>query len=133
MKSIFKQCGHCQKTWHSREAFVKDRELILVGFQAFFHDADEGLFLFNHAVAGCGTTVAVKAGEFKDLSPSAQHPDTVPAQVLCPGNCLRPGDLESCSVACELHWVREVLQILKHRKIPRQIGVVTTSPLRRSA
>ncbi len=118
MNRSYKQCGYCRKTWHSREDMVRDPDVRLLGFQAFFDQPAEGLLLFNHATAKCRTTIAVRAGDFEDWGALLPVPDNRTESVVCPGHCLSMESLEACSVPCELRWVRQVMQHLNRHEVP---------------
>jgi len=118
MSQPFKTCTLCSKDWSSREVFLSDEEIVLVGYQVDFEELTLGLFLFNHTI--CNTTLATRAGLFKDLyfgpvfsKRRTGHPD-------CRGYCLKTSQLAACPAQCECAWVRRLLQIL--RQWPKSIA-----------
>ena len=62
---IFKTCSCCKTPWYSRDEFLEDCDIDLVGYQVNFGDLVLGIFLFNHAT--CESTIGIPAGLFKDL------------------------------------------------------------------
>ena len=61
----FKICTCCGEPWYSREAFMTDENVQLVGYQVNFEALELGYFLFNHLK--CESTIAIHAGLFRDL------------------------------------------------------------------
>ena len=108
----FKICTTCSQRWKTREDFLADPELKLVGYQVAFEDIEGGLFFFNHQHENCGTTLAIPVKEFTALSPLPVVGRRKIKQECCPGLCVRKGNLDPCPVACECVWVREVMQVI---------------------
>ena len=117
MKDHFKTCPFCSKPWASRELFLEDADIDLVGYQVDFEDLSLGLFLFNHLT--CKTTLAVHASLFKDLHTGPVYLERKTGQTECPGYCLRTPELVPCPTECECAWVRSLLQII--REWPKSI------------
>ena len=111
MDDYFKTCPLCSKIWPTREEFLSDDDLDLIGYQVDFEELTLGLFLFNHSV--CKTTLAIRAGLLKDLyiGPVFKHRRT--GQKDCPGYCLKRTQLAGCPAECECAWVRELLQVIR--------------------
>ena len=63
-ESNFKECPSCWCAWESREDFLSDPHVTIIGYQAHFSELTTGFFLFNHS---CQGTFAVRVQEFKDL------------------------------------------------------------------
>ena len=61
---MFEACPMCNEVWVTREAFLSDPRVAVVGYQADFEALETGLFLFNHREPGCGTTLVIEAGRF---------------------------------------------------------------------
>ena len=118
MTEAFKSCGKCGQIWHKRADLVRDPELILIGYQPTFADAAEGLLLFTHVARDCGTTLAIKVAEFKDLVPPHAESIKSTGTLVCPSHCLRVRDLQVCSVPCQMGWVRQLIQVLRQREVP---------------
>lgn len=104
---VFKTCPTCAFSWASREAFLGDAEVFLVGYQANFKHLLEGFFLFNHS---CGTTLASPAGVFKDLYDGEIFEGRATGSSQCPGHCLHKHDLGPCPARCECAFVRKIIE-----------------------
>jgi hypothetical protein len=107
----FKTCTFCRHVWPSREAFLTDPQISLVGYQAFSPDLVLGLFLFNHLV--CKTTLAIHAREFVDLYDGPIYGERLDETEACQGHCKDTHDLEPCAQRCECAYVREVVQLVR--------------------
>lgn len=119
MNDHFKTCPFCATIWPSREAFLKDKEIQLVGYQVDFDELALGLFLFNHDT--CKTTLAIRALLLKDLYKGPIFTERQTGRESCPGHCLRTSELAACPAECECAWVRDLLQII--RKWPKNAGL----------
>lgn len=108
----YKNCNVCGHAWDSRAAFLGDPLIELIGYQVSFEDLKAGYFLFNHTVRGCGTTLAVPAGDFFDLYEGPIFEERLTGTQNCPGFCLNKGNMERCPERCECAYVREVLQVV---------------------
>ncbi len=109
---IFKNCNSCGQHWESRDDFLSDPDLEVVGYQTFFSNLKLGLFLFNHS---CDTTLAIEADVFLDLYKGEYHDTRVPVKdVECPGRCLNKNILSPCSSKCKCAFVSTLLGTLKH-------------------
>ena len=105
----FKKCS-CGHGWDSRDEFMADPLIEVVGYQVDFEDLKEGLFLFNHLNSSCRTTISVSAKHFFDLYKGPIFPDRLVGGANCPGYCLRRGELRPCPAKCECAFVREILK-----------------------
>ena len=108
--ALFKQCTHCGWKWDTRESFLNDESVILVGYLAHFEDLTLGLFLFNHS---CKTTLSLEAGLFIDLFSGPVFTEEATGGAECPGFCLKKENIMPCPVKCECAFVREILQVIK--------------------
>ncbi len=102
----FKVCS-CGANWPTREAFLADAGVRLVGYQVDFEALHLGLLLFNHLP--CRTTLALEAGRFRDLAKGPVYLECATGGAECPGHCLHQDNLEACPARCECAWVRDVL------------------------
>lgn len=109
----FKTCTICGIVWRTRDDFVDDPDIYIVGYQVHFNALTEGLFLFNHS---CGGTLSIRAGEFADLYKGPVFQEQRTGTEECPGHCLHHEDLAPCPVKCECAFVREIVQIVKNDK-----------------
>jgi len=119
MSAHFKTCPHCSKTWSSRDEFLSDDDIGLVGYQVDFEELALGLFLFNHSA--CQTTLAIRADLLKDLYLGPVFKDRRTGQKDCPGYCLKRTQLSACPAECECAWVRRLLQVI--RRWPKSAAV----------
>lgn len=108
--NIFKRCSKCHHPWISRDLFLQDPELEIVGYQANFVKLELGLFLFTHS---CGTTMSIWAKDFVDLFHGTIYTEHAIGSDQCPGYCLQQEELRPCSVHCEYAYVREIVGIIK--------------------
>ena len=106
----FKKCSVCKKVWITRDDFLYDTEVSIVGYQVHFDELTEGLFLFNHS---CGSTISLTAGAFRDLYDGPMFQTRMTGSDDCPGYCLTNSELRPCPVKCECAYVREIIQLIK--------------------
>jgi len=107
-----------------RDEFLADPDLRLVGYQVDFEALHLGLLLFNHEVTGCGTTLAIAAGEFADLYDGPLFTAALRGTGCCPRLCLRHHELEPCLNECECAFVRQILQVIRGwpKGVPAPVG-----------
>jgi hypothetical protein len=108
---VFKACPKCGHPWHTREQFMRDPELKLIGYQPNFKALKTGILLFNHT---CRTTLALQASDFADLYDGPMFVERATGSDSCPGHCLHQSDLSSCPTRCECSFIREILQVVKN-------------------
>ena len=106
----FKKCSKCGTQWGSRDNFLSDSDVELIGYQANFKALKTGLFCFNHS---CKTTLALYADAFMDLYDGPVFTKRATNGDDCLGHCLHRSNLKPCPAECECASVREVLQIVK--------------------
>jgi hypothetical protein len=110
--SPFKRCSVCRHVWETRELFLNDAGLELIGYQVSFAKLTSGLFLFNHVCKGA--TLAIPAREFRDLYSGPVFKERATQGPGCPGYCLHRDDLRPCPAQCECAYVREIIQVLRN-------------------
>jgi hypothetical protein len=110
----FKTCPTCGHIWPEREAALADPDLTVIGYQADFRDLRAGLFLFNHTVPGCNTTLSITAEAFLDLYGGQIFTVNMHGSDECSEFCLYADNIEPCPVECECAYVREVLQVVRN-------------------
>ncbi len=115
--AIFKKCPMCSTKWESRDEFLEDISLDLNGYQVAYEEVELGLFYFTHKVKGCHTTLALRAETFYDLNSNMPHETLKKGSEDCPGYCHDKDQLDHCEVQCEGAFVREIIQIIKERKM----------------
>jgi hypothetical protein len=107
----FKTCPLCREHWNSREEFLDDPQIELIGYQVNFEALELGLFLFNHHT--CETTMAIRAKHFKDMHKEPVYTERLTGTEKCPNYCLHKEILEKCPSQCECAYVRDILQIIR--------------------
>ena len=107
---LFKKCPKCGHEWNTREHFLTDPNLEMIGYQVNFIRLASGLFYFNH---DCRGTLTIKAGAFEDLYGGPIIKIRATGSGECPGYCLHKDDLDPCPAQCECSYVRAVIQIIK--------------------
>ena len=111
---IFKNCTCCGYIWTTREDFLSDPTIVLIGYQVQFNNLNLGYLLFNHHVEDCETTMAIEAGDFTDLYDGPVYDKPLTTTDECPAYCLHKEDLRPCPAKCACAYVREVIQIIKN-------------------
>ena len=106
----FKTCAVCRRSWKTRDEFLEDPTIDLIGYQVHFKDLHKGLFLFNHS---CHTSLAIPAEKFIDLYHGEIIQGRKTGTVECPGYCLHEDVLEACPAECECAYVREIMQLIR--------------------
>ncbi|MEI6787976.1 MAG: hypothetical protein WCL49_05805 [bacterium] len=119
--STFKTCSHCRHDWSTREKFLADPLVQIIGYQVNFDHLKAGLFLFNHLNEHCLTTISLKVDEFSSLFTGDVFEDRLTGSAECPGYCLNKNSLKSCPAKCECNYVREVIQLIL--KYPKKTNV----------
>lgn len=104
---VFKQCSTCTFNWTTRDRFLGDPDIEVIGYQVNFERLLAGFFLFNHA---CGTTLAILTKDFEDLYDGPVFKERATGSEACPGYCLHQNELGPCPVQCECAFVREIIQ-----------------------
>jgi len=107
----FKSCPSCNQTWESRDEFLADPSLELIGYQVHFKKLERGLFLFNHI--SCKTTISIQSGKFANLYNGPIYSKNMLGTESCPEYCLFKTNLEACPAQCECTYVRDIMQIIK--------------------
>ena len=110
--SYFKKCSHCEEKWETREQFLADNNIYIIGYQVNFRDLKLGMFLFNHL--RCKTTLALEAMHFTDFYDGPILKVRKTNTESCPSYCLDKNELSSCPSQCECSYVREVIQTVKN-------------------
>jgi hypothetical protein len=114
MESSFKICTMCQTRWPDRERFLADPALEMIGYQADIQSLENGLFLFNHLVENCKSTIAVRVHQFRDLYDGPVYQKCLIGTEDCAGLCLHRENLKPCQAECECRYVRDLVQIVKN-------------------
>ena len=109
--NAFKICSACSNPWFTREEFLRDADVHLIGYQANFIDLELGYFLFNHMT--CKSTIAIPAGLFSDLYTGPVFAARMTGSESCPGYCLQEAVLDPCQQKCECAYVRRIMNVIR--------------------
>jgi len=114
MDEPFKICPKCSHQWHTREDFLSDPGLVIIGFMANLDEFGKGSYLFNHILPRnkCNGTLGVYVEDFMDLYEGPLYEDLHYGTEECFGHCARVDDLQRCKVKCRNAVAREIVQIL---------------------
>jgi hypothetical protein len=107
---MFKKCALCKRTWATRQDFIDDPDIDIIGYQANFIELETGLLYFNHA---CKSTLAVPVEFFSDLYSGPMFQERKTGTDHCPGYCLHKHTLTRCPAECECAYVRKIIQLFK--------------------
>jgi len=110
-RTVFKKCPICRFKWDSRDGFLRDPNINIIGYQVHFKELTAGLLLFNHS---CRGTLAIQVADFKELYDGPIFDARATGGEECPGYCLRQDELRSCPAKCECAYVREIMSLIKH-------------------
>ena len=119
-KSEFKECS-CGKKWKTRNSFLQDKKVKIVGYQPDVINHKYNHFLFFHRTKDCGQFFGVRASEFSDLRDGQCPKELCMGQEDCPGYCMDTLDLRVCSVACRNATDREVAARISKRRLLRSL------------
>jgi len=108
----FKQCSTCGFKWATRDQFLEDPDVELVGYQVNFVELLAGFFLFNHS---CKTTLAIPVEPFEGFYDGPVFSKRATGTEQCPEYCLHEENLIPCPAQCECAFVREIIQLIKIR------------------
>ena len=109
--TVYKVCTACGFQWATRDAFMKDPDLEIIGYQVHFEELSAGLFLFNHS---CNGTLSLEANAFFDLYDGPIFSERKTGSDECEGHCLHRLDLDPCPAKCECAFVRDIIQTIKN-------------------
>lgn len=113
-EETFKTCSCCGWVWATRDLYLADPDVVLIGYQVQFEELTAGVFLFIHNRPSCGTTLAIRCAVFVDLHDGPIFTTRRSGTESCPGHCLHRTNLAPCPLECECHFVREVMQVIKN-------------------
>jgi hypothetical protein len=119
MSGQYKECKCCQYEWRSRDDFLSDPNIKLIGYQPNFFQLKLGWLLFNHYP--CRTTLAVSVADMQDMYAGELFGEIMMDTEDCPGYCKNKYELEQCgNKKCECNYVREVILKIKNKEEERQ-------------
>jgi hypothetical protein len=115
----------CGKTWKTRDAFLRDKSVKILGYQPDFVNHKYNHFLFQHGTRKCGTFFAVRASDFSDLREKGCPNQLCFGSDECPGYCTNTFDLRVCSVTCRNATDRAIASKIRTRRILRKLAPVS--------
>ncbi|MFZ5434615.1 MAG: hypothetical protein ACOZB3_12685 [Calditrichota bacterium] len=121
--NVFATCSSCGMQWENLSDFLNDRQVVLNGYQVTLPNPDDGLFLWTHRNATCRTTFSVGVAKFKQLYLADIPRESLHGTEVCMRLCDDSSNLSPCSQACRLRWVRDVIQLLRARKMPAAMEI----------
>ncbi|MCG8619927.1 MAG: hypothetical protein MI802_27220 [Desulfobacterales bacterium] len=113
---MFKTCTKCNTVWKTRQDFLTDPGITVSGYQVFFQNLRDGLFLFNHH---CGTTIAIEASKLLDLYKGPVYTRRISDGRNCPGKCTMNNIMDPCSKRCRCAFITEIIKEIKRIKKKR--------------
>jgi hypothetical protein len=125
---MFKTCPKCGFKWLTRDQWLRDPALKLIGYQVNFKALKTGILLFNHT---CRTTLALQALDFEDLYTGQIFIERATGSDECPGHCLHQDDLRPCPARCECAYIRHILQLIRNWPKDRKTDVEREHPVER--
>ncbi|UCD56988.1 MAG: hypothetical protein JSV16_14405 [Candidatus Hydrogenedentota bacterium] len=126
----FRKCD-CGQTWKTRDEFLHDRNVKIVGYQPDFVNHRYNHFLFHHRAKSCGQYLGVRASDFSDLREKECVDDLCIGQEQCPGYCTDTLDLRICSVTCRNASDRMIASKIRSRRILRTLRSAVAGAERR--
>lgn len=110
-RAVFHKCSNCGIEWISRNDFLRDPDIEIIGYQVHFVELTLGLLYFNHS---CKGTSAIHVEDFKDLYDGPIFKKSLTGSDTCPQYCQRLCNLEPCPNECECVYVRDIIGIIKN-------------------
>jgi hypothetical protein len=111
----FRECPKCRHLWPDGESFLSDSSLRFLGYQVNYEELNDGLFLFVHHIPSCGTSLAVKPGDFINMHKWPVFGDCLANTEQCAGHCPNVDDLNPCPQPCNCAYVRDIMQGVKQK------------------
>lgn len=122
--NLFKTCPNCGFEWNTRDHFLLDPTLEIIGYQVNFIELTSGLFYFNH---DCRGTLTIRAGAFKELYDGPLLKTRATGSEECPGYCLHKEELGPCPAKCECSYVREIIKTIKDFENNKKYSLIPNS------
>jgi hypothetical protein len=116
----FKICTSCERRWDTREQFLDDPTIVLLGYQSFLPDDVLGLFMFNH---DCGTTLTIRAARLEDLHDGPIYRARRDWVQHGAETCLASSTDHACPPTCECEYVKHVSEAVGRKdRVPTSEG-----------
>ena len=119
-KTNYRKCD-CGKTWKTRDTFLRDKTVKIIGYQPDFINHKYNHFLFQHKTKDCGILFAVRASDFSDLREKECPNELCFGHDDCPQYCTDTFDLRVCSVTCRNASDRIIASKIRSRRILRKL------------
>lgn len=103
---LFKQCPCCGAVWESRQEFLSDPAIHLIGYQPLLTPDMAGFFLFNHA--RCGTSLGLALAVFQDFAEELEAPEPARREGEVRSWCLVESGGPDCPPKCLCRVVRQI-------------------------
>ncbi len=109
---MFKLCNKCKTEWKSRDDFLNDPNIAMIGLMADNDNYKRGVYLFNHRLPDdrCNTTIGFFVDNFLDMYSGETYDQLKMGMDECSGHCVKINELENCSVHCRNAIAREIMQ-----------------------
>ena len=109
---MFKLCNKCKTEWKSRDYFLNDPNIVMIGFMANNDNYKRGAYLFNHILpdGSCNTTLGVFVYNFLDMYGGKGHDKLKMGMDECSGLCVNIYELENCTAHCRNAIARIIMQ-----------------------
>jgi hypothetical protein len=107
----FKDCTKCKHAWTTRDEFLHDDEIVLIGFLANNDEFEKGAYLFNHVPAGntCNTSFGLYVSSFLDMYEGKIYDDLKMGTEDCSGHCAKIDVISNCHAHCRNAVAREIM------------------------
>jgi hypothetical protein len=115
-ENIFQTCPCCFFTWSSRQLFLSDHNLELIGYEFNPDDLERGLFFFAHKAESCNSIMSLTMGDFRDLYSGKIYKENKALTEGCPRYCVDKTQLSRCNELCGCAFVREIFQIILEKQ-----------------
>lgn len=109
----FRTCSKCGFEWKSRQQFINDSEIVIIGYQANHVDLVPGFFYFNHS---CKGTLTIRANAFEDLYDGPIYENNRKESELYHDYCLRQKGSRHFLFKCECVYVKQIIRIFEEKR-----------------
>lgn len=116
----FKVCPKCGTRWNSRASFLKDAEVVLLGFRSGAGGPTSGHFLFHHRQ--CGNDLAIRLPPFADLTKKPVVWKSKCSAGISTPFCLATGSQVPCQMECICEFVADVLHAIRQVPKPNRVS-----------
>ena len=109
---MFKICNKCKTEWKSRDDFLNDPNIAMIGLMANNDDYKKGAYLFTHRLPddSCNTSIGLYVFNFLDMYNDEMYDTLKIGTDECAGHCVTINELRNCSVHCRNAIAREIMQ-----------------------